>query len=76
MRERGQPARAGEDVDLSEGLEMSGDKDGFDEADSVVTSVETPTALKSERPKKTRSGEHEFVLPKQHKKISWNSSSK
>jgi hypothetical protein len=55
---------------------MSGDKDGFDEADSVVTSVETPTALKSERPKKTRSGEHEFVLPKQHKKISWNSSSK
>ena len=49
---------------------------GFDEDDSVVTSVETPDALKSERPKKLRSGEHEFVLPKAPRMVDWNSSSK
>jgi hypothetical protein len=52
------------------------DEAGFDEDDSVVTSVETPEALKSERPQKTRSGEHEFVLPKPARVVDWNSSSR
>jgi hypothetical protein len=49
---------------------MSESYDFSDDPDEPVTAVETPQAL-AHAPRKPRSGEHEFTLPKASRTIGW-----